>query len=144
MPHPILKKTRGPSMGGPRPTARFISPPESDGEADHSSSVSTNSQTNSHVVVEPPSPDSQNVKFDKKSSPSGKKKRRLCCFWQEKAPCDCQTSKLPNITVVVRNSPNDCYSSVVLGKDSAEYLGRSTTIPVPRKLHPFPRSIQVT
>ncbi|KAI1109435.1 hypothetical protein F5Y14DRAFT_27571 [Nemania sp. NC0429] len=27
-PHPILKKPRGPSASGPRPTARFVSPPE--------------------------------------------------------------------------------------------------------------------
>ncbi|KAM4065138.1 hypothetical protein HRG_004524 [Hirsutella rhossiliensis] len=33
-PHPILKKSRGPSSSGPRPTARFASPPESADEAD--------------------------------------------------------------------------------------------------------------
>lgn len=33
-PHPILKKPRGPSSTGPRPTARFVSPPGSDGEGD--------------------------------------------------------------------------------------------------------------
>jgi len=86
MPHPILKKTRGPSASGPRPTARFISPPESDGEADPSSSVSINSQTNSHVVVEPPSPDSQNVKFDKKTSPSNKKKGGFTASARKKRP----------------------------------------------------------
>ncbi|OTA99257.1 hypothetical protein M426DRAFT_27669 [Hypoxylon sp. CI-4A] len=31
-PHPILKKPRGPSSSGPRPTARFVSPPGSDAE----------------------------------------------------------------------------------------------------------------
>ncbi|KAI1417374.1 hypothetical protein F5Y13DRAFT_84240 [Hypoxylon sp. FL1857] len=31
-PHPILKKPRGPSNSGPRPTARFVSPPGSDDE----------------------------------------------------------------------------------------------------------------
>jgi len=87
MPHPILKKTRGPSTSGPRPTARFISPPESESEADPSSSVSTNSQTNSHVVVEPPSPDSQNVKFDRKASPSlGKKKGGFVASARKKRP----------------------------------------------------------
>lgn len=86
MPHPILKKTRGPSTSGPRPTARFISPPESDGEADPSSSVSTYSQTNSHVVVEPPSPDSQNVKFDRKISPSSKKKGGFVASGRRKRP----------------------------------------------------------
>ncbi|KAI1654862.1 hypothetical protein F4813DRAFT_198140 [Daldinia decipiens] len=35
-PHPILKKPRGPSNSGPRPTARFVSPPGSDGEANDS------------------------------------------------------------------------------------------------------------
>jgi hypothetical protein len=86
MPHPILKKTRGPSTSGPRPTARFISPPESEGEADPSSSVSTNSQTNSHVVVEPPSPDSQNVKSDRKSSPPSKKKGPFLASGRKKRP----------------------------------------------------------
>ncbi|KAI1211907.1 uncharacterized protein F4807DRAFT_381323 [Annulohypoxylon truncatum] len=35
-PHPILKKPRGPSSSGPRPTARFVSPPGSDGEGEDS------------------------------------------------------------------------------------------------------------
>ncbi|KAM7192368.1 hypothetical protein V8F33_008381 [Rhypophila sp. PSN 637] len=43
--HPILKKSRGPSTSGTRPTARFVSPPASEGEdggkADDVSSGST-------------------------------------------------------------------------------------------------------
>ncbi|KAL2130823.1 hypothetical protein VTI74DRAFT_5915 [Chaetomium olivicolor] len=35
-PHPILKKSRGPSTSGPRPTARFVSPPASVDDAAHS------------------------------------------------------------------------------------------------------------
>lgn len=60
MPHPILKKTRGPSTTGPRPTARFISPHESPDEGSES--------PNTHVVVQPPSPspESQDAKTDKK------------------------------------------------------------------------------
>jgi hypothetical protein len=50
VPHPILKKSRGPSSTGPRPTARFISPHDSENEDDNSVSP------NSHVVVQPPSP----------------------------------------------------------------------------------------
>lgn len=70
MPHPILKKTRGPSSTGPRPTARFISPHESE-ETEPDSPVGTNS----HVVVQPPSPDPENMKGDNKSSgPTGGKK----------------------------------------------------------------------
>ncbi|KAM0355852.1 hypothetical protein ACHAPU_000239 [Fusarium lateritium] len=39
--HPILKKARGPSTSGPRPTARFVSPHESADEDDIPSSGST-------------------------------------------------------------------------------------------------------
>lgn len=80
MPHPILKKTRGPSSTGPRPTARFISPHESDAEtATTTNSSNRSSSPNSHVVVQPPSPDSQNSKTDKKVTGSGgaKKKGRI-------------------------------------------------------------------
>ncbi|KAL3418961.1 hypothetical protein PVAG01_09182 [Phlyctema vagabunda] len=51
MPPPILKKSRGPSSTGPRPTARFISPHDSEVETDPLSPISPNS----HVVVQPPS-----------------------------------------------------------------------------------------
>ncbi|CAM1501715.1 Fc.00g036990.m01.CDS01 [Cosmosporella sp. VM-42] len=40
-PHPILKKARGPSSSGPRPTARFVSPHGSEDEDDIPSSGST-------------------------------------------------------------------------------------------------------
>ncbi|KPM38794.1 hypothetical protein AK830_g7785 [Neonectria ditissima] len=40
-PHPILKKARGPSSSGPRPTARFVSPHESADEDEIPSSGST-------------------------------------------------------------------------------------------------------
>lgn len=42
-PHPILKKPRGPSTSGPRPTARFASPPKSEGEDDTVDSENTSS-----------------------------------------------------------------------------------------------------
>jgi hypothetical protein len=71
MPHPILKKSRGPSASGPRPTARFISPHESEDDSDPTSSISPNS----HVVVQPPSPDSQSLKSDNKSTATHAKKK---------------------------------------------------------------------
>ena len=81
MPHPILKKTRGPSSTGPRPTARFISPHESDAETATTTNSSNRSiSPNSHVVVQPPSPDSQNSKSEeKKAAAAGgaKKKGRV-------------------------------------------------------------------
>ncbi|CZR63837.1 uncharacterized protein PAC_13734 [Phialocephala subalpina] len=68
MPHPILKKTRGPSTTGPRPTARFISPHESQDEDSESPKT--------HVVVQPPSPTpkSQDPKTDKKTATMQTKK----------------------------------------------------------------------
>jgi hypothetical protein len=68
MPPPILKKSRGPSTTGPRPTARFISPHESENEAE------INSSAGSNVVVQAPSPGSKNAKFEKKSTVAAKKK----------------------------------------------------------------------
>lgn len=50
MPHPILKKSRGPSNTGPRPTARFVSPHESEDEEEKQTS-------NEHVTIRPPTPD---------------------------------------------------------------------------------------
>lgn len=41
--HPILKKPRGPSASGPRPTARFISPAGSDEESDRKESEESSS-----------------------------------------------------------------------------------------------------
>jgi hypothetical protein len=70
MPPPILKKSRGPSTTGPRPTARFISPHESENEADRDSSAGSNS----NVVVQSPSPGSKHTKVEKKTSSSGRKK----------------------------------------------------------------------
>jgi hypothetical protein len=71
MPPPILKKpSRGPSTTGPRPTARFISPHESENEAEPTSPGGSNS----NIVVQPPSPGIKNAKGEKKTSSSGKKK----------------------------------------------------------------------
>lgn len=49
MPHPILKKSRGPSNTGPRPTARFVSPQRSEDEGE-------SPMTNEHVIIRPPTP----------------------------------------------------------------------------------------
>jgi len=86
MPHPILKKTRGPSATGPRPTARFISPHDTEDEnvEEDSSSVGTNA----HVMVEPPSPvDPQNPKAEKKlAGLSIKKKGGFVAATKKKRP----------------------------------------------------------
>ncbi|KAH7372215.1 hypothetical protein BKA64DRAFT_265004 [Cadophora sp. MPI-SDFR-AT-0126] len=82
IPHPILKKTRGPSTGGPRPTARFISPHESEQEGEQNSSISPNS----HVVVQPPSPDSRQGKADKKTGTPSRKKTGFSASTKKKRP----------------------------------------------------------
>ncbi|OIW31330.1 hypothetical protein CONLIGDRAFT_573704 [Coniochaeta ligniaria NRRL 30616] len=71
-PHPILKKSRGPSTSGPRPTARFVSPHDSEDDAakeDDTSSGSvaaTGMHMRRHTTKSP-------VKAEKKSTPTGRK-----------------------------------------------------------------------
>ena len=66
MPPPILKKNRGPSSNGPRPTARFISPHSSEDE-DPDGIPSTNNSPGAHVVLRPPAPELQSSRPDRKS-----------------------------------------------------------------------------
>ena len=60
---PILKKARGPSSSGPRPTARFVSPTQSENEyedvVDDDHDEESESGPNSNVMVRPPTPDEQ-------------------------------------------------------------------------------------
>ncbi|ESZ93066.1 hypothetical protein SBOR_6541 [Sclerotinia borealis F-4128] len=70
MPPPILKKTRGPSGNGPRPTARFISPAVSE---DESNAVNTNK----HVVVQSPSPPVEQTNTIDEKIEKGKVDRKL-------------------------------------------------------------------
>jgi hypothetical protein len=65
VPHPILKKTRGPSTTGPRPTARFISPHESEDDP------CDPELSSARVVVQPPSPDRPSAKPEKRAATSG-------------------------------------------------------------------------
>lgn len=53
MPHPILKKSQGPSNTGPRPTARFVSPHDSEDEKENEEIISQNE----HVIIRPPTPE---------------------------------------------------------------------------------------
>ncbi|KAK3330897.1 hypothetical protein B0H66DRAFT_79112 [Apodospora peruviana] len=56
-PHPILKKTRGPSASGARPTARFVSPPVSDDEDEKDGDMSSGSTAvTSSEMLPPPFP----------------------------------------------------------------------------------------
>ncbi|KAH7157483.1 hypothetical protein B0J13DRAFT_520214 [Dactylonectria estremocensis] len=58
-PHPILKKARGPSSSGPRPTARFVSPHESADEGEIPSSGSTAATASEAPIYVVPSPKKQ-------------------------------------------------------------------------------------
>jgi len=69
-PASILKKLRGPSASGPRPTARFVSPQESENEAAKDvPEVSSGSTATSGIEMRPPS-----AKAEKKPTASMAKK----------------------------------------------------------------------
>ncbi|KAK4042154.1 hypothetical protein C8A01DRAFT_14177 [Parachaetomium inaequale] len=55
-PHPILKKSRGPSSSGPRPTARFASPPASGEEAIQDGEALSTSTAAATASAMPPPP----------------------------------------------------------------------------------------
>ncbi|KAL2269573.1 hypothetical protein VTJ83DRAFT_1757 [Remersonia thermophila] len=57
-PHPILKKSRGPSASGPRPTARFVSPQATEDEAtkDGDDLLSNAAATEAAAAMPPPPP----------------------------------------------------------------------------------------
>ncbi|KAH8816884.1 hypothetical protein F5884DRAFT_238253 [Xylogone sp. PMI_703] len=79
-PHPILKKSRGPSSSGPRPTARFISPHESQDEPEPEQEPEPNSPPSPgpNVMARPPSPPV--LASEKKrlpTKPVGKKKGQV-------------------------------------------------------------------
>lgn len=57
MPPPILKKAKGQTASGPRPTARFISPHSSEDDVAPESSSDPNGS--SHVTVRPPTPEAK-------------------------------------------------------------------------------------
>lgn len=90
MPPPILKKTRGPSGNGPRPTARFISPPASEDDESNASS------TSKHVVIQSPSPPLEQTstvdekvekeKVDRKLIPAPSSKKFVASASKKKRP----------------------------------------------------------
>lgn len=88
MPHPILKKPRGPSRTGERPTARFVSPQHSSPETEKETELDLPVESNSHVVVQPPTPDAENMKVDRKLpvSAGGKKKSGVVASSAKKRP----------------------------------------------------------
>lgn len=65
--HPILKNTRGPSSSGPRPTARFVSPPDSGDEG----AASSGSTAVSERQPQPPPPPA--ARSEKKTAQTSKK-----------------------------------------------------------------------
>ncbi|KAF7547361.1 hypothetical protein G7046_g9029 [Stylonectria norvegica] len=79
-PHPILKKARGPSLSGPRPTARFVSPHESADEGDIPSSGST-AATGSEAPVFVPHSSSK-----KRSSVASSKKLHAASSTSKRRP----------------------------------------------------------
>ncbi|KAI0595267.1 hypothetical protein F4775DRAFT_595494 [Biscogniauxia sp. FL1348] len=82
VPHPILKKPRGPSASGPRPTARFASPPGSDAE-DYGSKGSETASSGSTAVAHSAgskSSGSSTAKEDKRKAPGTPLKKKSTAF----------------------------------------------------------------
>ncbi|OAQ68455.1 hypothetical protein VFPPC_04691 [Pochonia chlamydosporia 170] len=52
--HPILKKTKSPLTTGPKPTARFVSPPDSDDEGSRESDIPSSGSTATTGLEMPP------------------------------------------------------------------------------------------
>ncbi|KAK2624093.1 hypothetical protein QTJ16_006727 [Diplocarpon rosae] len=114
MPHPILKKTRGPSTSGPRPTARFISPHESEHEG-HTSSISPNS----HVVVQPPSPDLRDAKPEKKGGGTSSKKKPGFSASKKKRPVIVRRQSSQTSQSSVENAARDAEAQAATGARSS-------------------------
>lgn len=78
-PHPILKKPRGPSSSGPRPTARFVSPHASEDEDEKDSEINSSGSTVTPALeIRPPvtSPPKKKVHGKKFVASTGAAKRR--------------------------------------------------------------------
>ncbi|PBP16888.1 hypothetical protein BUE80_DR012288 [Diplocarpon rosae] len=114
MPHPILKKTRGPSTSGPRPTARFISPHESEHEG-HTSSISPNS----HVVVQPPSPDLRDARPEKKGGGTSSKKKAGFSASKKKRPVIVRRQSSQTSQSSVENAARDAEAQAATGARSS-------------------------
>ncbi|KAI8966506.1 hypothetical protein F5Y11DRAFT_343570 [Daldinia sp. FL1419] len=81
-PHPILKKPRGPSSSGPRPTARFVSPPGSDGEGNDSkdSEPASSGSTAVNHSGDSKRSTSSTVKEERKKGTHGTPKKKTAAF----------------------------------------------------------------
>lgn len=72
--HPILKKPRGPSTSGPRPTARFVDVPESEDDVQQQSSDSQQTGSGSGASQSDSSAKKQAPTRSKSPAPKGEKK----------------------------------------------------------------------
>ncbi|KAH8165020.1 hypothetical protein CIB48_g3222 [Xylaria polymorpha] len=83
-PHPILKKPRGPSASGPRPTARFVSPPESEIDEDNTKQSGTTTPTTAATYGVNPrvlgGPGGSNTNEERRKGSSHKPKKKTTAF----------------------------------------------------------------
>ncbi|KAM3083886.1 hypothetical protein ACMFMG_002006 [Clarireedia jacksonii] len=108
MPHPILKKTRGPSGTGPRPTARFISPAVSE---DESNQPESSGSTNGHVAVRSPSPPGQAGSKNEKAEKAEKIDKKLAVVGPNKKFVASSAAKKKRPVIVRRQSSQTSQSS---------------------------------
>lgn len=114
MPHPILKKTRGPSNSGPKPTARFALPND-----DEDGSPESSESQNAHVVVVPPSAptsprEPQGPQIEKKPSLTpGRKRPSFTASHKKKRPVIVKRhSSASSTDGSIRNSDTSKFSAI--------------------------------
>ncbi|KAI0174721.1 hypothetical protein BJ166DRAFT_587506 [Pestalotiopsis sp. NC0098] len=89
--HPILKKPRGPSSSGPRPTARFVSPAGSDAEDDKVESEADSSTSATGNVS------SQQAKNAPTSAPKDKSKKTVGGMSKKKIVASASSKRRPTM-----------------------------------------------
>ncbi|KJZ75959.1 hypothetical protein HIM_04783 [Hirsutella minnesotensis 3608] len=119
-PHPILKKFRGPSSSGPRPTARFVSPHESADEADKDGDFPSSGST-ATTGLEMPTAASR-----RKPSPSANKKYVAASAVNRRRP-----------VLARKPSPQSQASSTGAMREGASLMGTRPTSQ-PRPVSPIP------
>ncbi|KAI5924466.1 hypothetical protein F4810DRAFT_125196 [Camillea tinctor] len=134
VPHPILKKPRGPSASGPRPTARFASPPGSDAEDDGSKESETASSGSTAVAhsTDSKGSSSSTAKEEKKkitTTPVKKKSTAFVASTTRRRPAMPRRQSSQNSTGGAEIGSKESNSSA-----SSKSTGRQGTVPtIPEK-----------
>lgn len=135
--HPILKKPRGPSTSGPRPTARFVDVPDSEDDTQQQSSDSQQTGSGSGASQSDNSAKKQTPARSKSPAPKGEKKTSKK-FVASKAPGKRrpvlprrQSSQSSAGSVASDSSSRDGRSSIINQTSQQEFLRSPTEVTFP-------------